>query len=53
VLGLASVSSYDQFVAALPNLANRFEVVRVDGSGHWLAEEQPDFVAREIIRFFG
>jgi pimeloyl-ACP methyl ester carboxylesterase len=53
VLGLASVSSYDQFVAALPNLANRFEVVRVDGSGHWLAEEQPDLVAREIIRFFG
>ncbi|MEU0877243.1 alpha/beta hydrolase [Lentzea sp. NPDC005914] len=53
VLGLASVSSYDQFVAALPNLANRFEVVRVDGSGHWLAEEQPDFVAREITRFFG
>ena len=53
VLGLASVSSYDQFVAALPNLANRFEVVRVDGSGHWLAEEQPDVVAREIMRFFG
>ncbi len=53
VLGLASVSSYDQFVAALPNLANQYEVVRVDGSGHWLAEEQPDFVAREIIRFFG
>jgi pimeloyl-ACP methyl ester carboxylesterase len=53
VLGLASVSSYDQFVAALPNVANEFEVVRVDGSGHWLAEEQPDVVAREITEFFG
>ncbi|HEX7307602.1 alpha/beta hydrolase [Lentzea sp.] len=53
VLGLASVSSYDQFLGTLPAVANRFEVVRVDGSGHWLAEEQPDVVAREITRFFG
>ncbi len=53
VLGLASVSSYDQFLGALPNVANRFEVVRVDGSGHWLAEEQPDVVARELADFFG
>ncbi|WP_434443313.1 alpha/beta fold hydrolase [Lentzea sp. E54] len=52
VLGLASISSYDQFLGALPNVANQFEVVRVDGSGHWLAEEQPDVVAREITRFF-
>ena len=37
---------------ALPNVANQFEVVRVDGSGHWLAEEQPDFVTGEIVRFF-
>jgi pimeloyl-ACP methyl ester carboxylesterase len=53
VLGLASVSSYDQFLGTLPAVANQFEVVRVDGSGHWLAEEQPDLVAREITRFFG
>lgn len=52
VLGLASISSYDQFLGALPNVANQFEVVRVDGSGHWLAEEQPDFVTGEIVRFF-
>ncbi|MFD9700265.1 alpha/beta fold hydrolase [Lentzea sp. NPDC059081] len=52
VLGLASVSSYDQFAGTLPNVANQFELVRVDGSGHWLAEEQPDLVTREIIRFF-
>lgn len=52
VLGLASVLSYDQFAGALPTLANRFELVRVDGSGHWLTEEQPDVVAREITRFF-
>ncbi|MFD5830773.1 alpha/beta fold hydrolase [Lentzea sp. NPDC060358] len=52
VLGLASVSSYDQFAATLPAVANQFELVRVDGSGHWLAEEQPDLVAREITRFF-
>lgn len=52
VLGLASVLSYDQFVTALPTVAERSEVVRVDGSGHWLTEEQPDVVAREITRFF-
>ncbi|MGZ3146050.1 alpha/beta fold hydrolase [Lentzea chajnantorensis] len=53
VLGLASVSSYDQFLGALPAVANDFQVVRVDGSGHWLAEEQPDFVARALTEFFG
>ncbi|ANZ40078.1 alpha/beta hydrolase [Lentzea guizhouensis] len=52
VLGLASVSSYDQFLGALPNVANQFEVVGVDGSGHWLAEEQPDLVARALTEFF-
>ncbi|SDG58629.1 Pimeloyl-ACP methyl ester carboxylesterase [Lentzea fradiae] len=53
VLGLASVSSYDQFLGTLPAVANQFEVVPVDGSGHWLAEERPDVVTSEIIRFFG
>jgi pimeloyl-ACP methyl ester carboxylesterase len=52
VLGLASVASFEQFKAALPNLATDFEVVRIDGSGHWLAEEQPDAVARALTQFF-
>ncbi|NKE61092.1 alpha/beta hydrolase [Lentzea sp. PSKA42] len=53
VLGLASVPSFEQFKAALPNVATDFKVVRVDGAGHWLAEEQPDTVARELTEFFG
>jgi pimeloyl-ACP methyl ester carboxylesterase len=53
VLGLASVLSYEQMVAALPNVATDFKVVPVDGAGHWLAEEAPDAVARELTAFFG
>lgn len=52
VLGLASVLSYDQMVAALPNVATTSEVVSIN-AGHWLSEEQPDAVARELTEFFG
>ncbi|MFC3897932.1 alpha/beta fold hydrolase [Lentzea rhizosphaerae] len=52
VLGLASVLSFEQFKAALPNLAIDFKAVQIDGAGHWLAEEQPDAVARELTQFF-
>ncbi|RAS70431.1 pimeloyl-ACP methyl ester carboxylesterase [Lentzea atacamensis] len=53
VLGLASVLSYEQMVAALPNVAVDSKVVAVEGAGHWLAEEQPDAVARALTEFFG
>lgn len=51
LLGLASVASYDQFAAALPNVANQFESLPIN-AGHWLAEEQPDAVARALTEFF-
>lgn len=53
VLGLASVLSFEHFKAALPNVATDFLAVQIDGAGHWLAEEQPDAVARELTEFFG
>ncbi|MGW6929101.1 alpha/beta fold hydrolase [Lentzea sp. NPDC054927] len=53
VLGLASVLSYEQMVAALPNIAVDGKAVQVDGAGHWLAEEAPDAVARALTEFFG
>jgi pimeloyl-ACP methyl ester carboxylesterase len=52
VLGLASVLSYDQMAAALPNVATTFKTVAIN-AGHWLAEEQPGDVARELTEFFG
>jgi len=52
VLGLASVLSYDQMAAALPNVATTFKTVAIN-AGHWLAEEKPDDVARELTEFFG
>ena len=52
VLGLASVLSHDQMAAALPNLATTFRTAAIN-AGHWLAEEQPDAVASELMAFFG
>ncbi|MET8764468.1 alpha/beta hydrolase [Lentzea sp. NPDC004782] len=52
VLGLASVLSHDQMAAALPNVATTFKTVAIN-AGHWLAEEKPDDVARELTEFFG
>ncbi|MEV6237706.1 alpha/beta hydrolase [Lentzea sp. NPDC051838] len=53
VLGLASMFSYQDMVAALPKVAVDGKAVMVEGSGHWLSEEQPDAVARELAQFFG
>ncbi|WP_231114833.1 alpha/beta fold hydrolase [Lentzea aerocolonigenes] len=52
VLGLASVLSHDQMAAALPDLATTFKTVAIN-AGHWLSEEAPDDVARELTAFFG
>ncbi|MFE2326006.1 alpha/beta fold hydrolase [Streptomyces sp. NPDC059385] len=46
-------SNYEQLVAAVPALGTDTRVVRVDGSGHYLPEERPEFVAAELTRFFG
>lgn len=52
VLGLASFVSHDRFVEVLPTLAETSRVVKVEQSSHWVAEEQPELVADELLRFF-
>jgi pimeloyl-ACP methyl ester carboxylesterase len=51
VLGLGS-TGYEWLEASLPSKAIDVELVRVEDSGHYLAEEQPAFVAAELLRFF-
>ncbi|MEV7522898.1 alpha/beta hydrolase [Streptomyces sp. NPDC091371] len=46
-------SNYASLAASVPALGTDTRVVRVDGSGHYVAEEQPEFVLAELTRFFG
>jgi pimeloyl-ACP methyl ester carboxylesterase len=52
VLGLASHVSHDRFTRVLPTLADDARVVKVENSSHWVVEEQPELIARELLRFF-
>jgi pimeloyl-ACP methyl ester carboxylesterase len=51
VLGLGS-TGYGWLQAAVPPVAIDFRLVKVERSGHFVAEEQPEFVTRELIEFF-
>ena len=51
VLGLGA-TGYGWLQAALPPVASDFRVVRVPDSGHFVAEENPDFVIRALREFF-
>ena len=54
LLGLVNDSlGYDGLSPVLPKQATNFRVVKVAGSGHYLAEEQPRTVVDELRRFFG
>ncbi|MEU9301472.1 alpha/beta hydrolase [Streptomyces sp. NPDC048269] len=46
-------SNYDVLVEAVPALGTDTRVVRVDDSGHYLPEEQPETVVAELVAFFG
>ncbi|MEJ8642828.1 alpha/beta hydrolase [Streptomyces sp. MS1.HAVA.3] len=46
-------SNYERLVADIPALGTDTRVVRVDGSGHYLPEEQPGAVMAELTRFLG
>ncbi|KOU21121.1 alpha/beta hydrolase [Streptomyces sp. WM6372] len=46
-------SNYESLVSAVPALGTDTRVVRVDGSGHYLPEERPEVVSRELTRFLG
>ena len=51
VLGLASIN-YEGLKASLAPKASNVRMVKVDNSGHFFPEEQPEVTARELSDFF-
>jgi pimeloyl-ACP methyl ester carboxylesterase len=51
VLGLGS-TGYTWLKAAVTPKATNFRLVKVENSGHFMQEEQPEFVARTLVEFF-
>jgi len=51
VLGLAS-TNYEGLKASLEPKASNVRMVKVDNSGHFFPEEQPEVTARELTDFF-
>ncbi|MFC0846172.1 alpha/beta fold hydrolase [Streptomyces noboritoensis] len=51
VLGVASQLTYDQFRQVLPTLATDVRVVCADKSIHYIPEEQPELLSRELLKF--
>ena len=52
VLGLGSYLTGYKWLQTVRNKASDFRLVRIDRSAHYIQEEQPDVVARELISFF-
>lgn len=52
VLGLVCPVNQQRFAATLPTLAKDARAVVVDDASHWLPEDQPAVVARELVEFF-
>ncbi|WP_163509247.1 alpha/beta fold hydrolase [Fodinicola acaciae] len=52
VLGLVSGPSYGFMAAGLPKKAVDPTIRRVENSGHFIVDEQPDVVASELLAFF-
>jgi pimeloyl-ACP methyl ester carboxylesterase len=53
VLGLASEPGFDYLAGPLRRQAVDVRLERITGSGHYLAEEQPEAVVGHLRRFFG
>jgi pimeloyl-ACP methyl ester carboxylesterase len=51
VLGLGS-TGYGWLKAAVTPKASDFRLVKVENSGHFMQEEQPEFVAKSLVEFF-
>ena len=51
VLGLGA-TGYTWLQAAVPPKATNFRLVKVENSGHFMQEEQPEFVAKSFVEFF-
>ena len=52
VLALASTGYFWMQASLTPAVANNFKLVKVENSGHFIAEEQSEFVTRALIDFF-
>ncbi|MBF6332700.1 alpha/beta fold hydrolase [Nocardia transvalensis] len=52
ILTLAGESSYSQLREQMADKGTDVRVVMIEGSGHYLPEEQPQAVIRELTRFF-
>ncbi|MFE4758791.1 alpha/beta fold hydrolase [Streptomyces mirabilis] len=53
ILALTSEHTYEPARTVLSRTAIEAEVVKIDGSGHFLAEEQPEAVVQHLATFFG
>ncbi|MEV6925149.1 alpha/beta hydrolase [Dactylosporangium sp. NPDC051485] len=54
LLGLVAPATLPWFQATLPNVATDVRgIVTVDKALHWLADEDPELVARSLAAFFG
>lgn len=51
VLGLGA-TGYDSLAASLKPLTTNLTMVKVDNSGHYIPEEQPEIVAEVLTKFF-
>lgn len=51
LLALAAPTQYDQVQEQLSQIATDVRMVRVDKSLHWLAEDDPELVSRELLGF--
>jgi pimeloyl-ACP methyl ester carboxylesterase len=53
VLGIGGAGSFGPMIGEhLRHVANNVEAVNVEGSGHWVAEEQPGVVTEALLRCF-
>ncbi|MBB5391505.1 MULTISPECIES: alpha/beta fold hydrolase [unclassified Herbaspirillum] len=56
VLALGGAKGFGRAMETMESLQRVAEDVRgglVPDSGHWVTEEQPEFIARELLKFFG
>lgn len=50
VLGLGA-TGYGWLQSSVPPLASDFRLIKVENSGHFIVEEQPEFVTRALLEF--
>ncbi|MGQ4615883.1 alpha/beta fold hydrolase [Nocardia sp. R7R-8] len=52
ILALAGELTYEWVRSVLPSRAVDADIVKIDGAGHYLAEERPEFVIERLTKFF-